>query len=162
MTQATRFLYLLTLGIWIGSIVFFSFVVAPTVFKVLKPDDAGMLIRRIFSKYYLLGMICAVAGIVCVGILLADRQFTKWPAILSLVLLAGMGGCDLWMRQSVSPYMNELRDKVATIKAAGKEPEPELDKEWKALHRLSVQVNAVVLLCGLVLLGLVVYGRAVT
>ena len=41
MTQWLKWLYLLTLAVWIGSIVFFSFAVAPTVFKTLKPEDAA-------------------------------------------------------------------------------------------------------------------------
>src|SRR5580692_11768647 len=81
MTQGVKWLYLLTLAVWIGSIVFFSFAVAPTVFKTLKPEDAAALIRRIFSKYYLIGIICAGLAIVCLGLLLFDRAFSKWPAI---------------------------------------------------------------------------------
>ena len=32
--------------------------------KTLKPEDAAALIRKIFSKYYLIGIICAAVGIV--------------------------------------------------------------------------------------------------
>jgi uncharacterized membrane protein len=161
MTQWVKWLYLLTLAVWIGSIVFFSFAVAPTVFKTLKPEDAAALIRRIFSKYYLIGITCSGAGIVCVGLLLADRSFGKWPAILTLLLLAGMGGTDLWLRQGVMPHMNHLRDQRAAVESSGKPPDEELEKEWKGLHRLSVQMNGVVLLCGLVLVFLIVYARVV-
>jgi uncharacterized membrane protein len=161
MTQWVKWVYLVTLAVWIGSIVFFSFTVAPTVFKTLKPEDAAALIRRIFSKYYLIGIICSALGIVCVGLLLADRTFGKWPAILSLLLLAGMGGTDLWLRQGVMPHMNSLRDRRAAIESSGKQPDEELDKEWKGLHQLSVQLNVAVLFCGLVLIFLVVYARVV-
>jgi len=161
MTQWVKWLYLLTLAVWIGSIVFFSFAVAPTVFKTLKPEDAAALIRRIFSKYYLIGLVCSAIGIVCVGLLLADRSFGKWPAILTLLLLAGMGGTDLWLRQGVMPHMNHLRDQRAAVESSGKQPDEELEREWKGLHRLSVQMNGVVLLCGLVLVFLIVYARVV-
>jgi uncharacterized membrane protein len=161
MMQWLKWLYLLTLAVWIGSIAFFSFAVAPTAFKTLKPEDAAALIRRIFSKYYLIGIACAGIGIVCVGLLLADRSFGKWPAILTLLLLAGMGGTDLWLRQGVMPHMNHLRDQRAAVESSGKQPDEELEREGKALHRLSVQMNGVVLLCGLVLVFLVVYARVV-
>ena len=131
MTQWVRWLYVLTLAVWIGSIVFFSFAVAPTVFKTLKPEDAAALIRRIFSKYYLIGIVCSGVGIVCVGLLLADRSFGKWPAILTLLLLAGMGGTDLWLRQGVMPHMNHLRDQRAAVESSGKQPDEELEREWK-------------------------------
>ena len=90
MTQVVKWFYLVTLAVWVGSIVFFSFIVAPTVFKVLKPEDAAKLQRAMFPKYYLAGILCAALGIVCVGLLLADRAFGKWPGTLSLLLLAGI------------------------------------------------------------------------
>jgi uncharacterized membrane protein len=161
MTQAIRWLYLVTLAVWVGSIVFFSFAVAPTVFKVLKPEDAAKLQRAVFPKYYFVGMVCAAAGILCVGVLLAERAFGKWPGVLSLLLLAAMGATDLWLRQAVVPHMNNLRDRVAVVRSSGKEPEGELEREWKSLHGLSVQVNGAVLLCGLALLFLAVYARVV-
>jgi uncharacterized membrane protein len=161
MTQGVKWLYVLTLAVWIGSIVFFSFAVAPTVFKTLKPEDAAALIRRIFSKYYVIGIGCAAVGIVCIGLMLADHSFSKWPAILSLLLLAGMGATDVWLRQGVMPHMNDLRDRRAAVESSGSPPHEELDREWKALHRLSVQMNGVVLLCGLVLVFLMVYARVV-
>jgi uncharacterized membrane protein len=161
MTQWVKWLYVLTLAVWIGSIVFFSSAVAPTVFKTLKPEDAATLIRRIFSKYCLIGIVCAAVGIVCVGLLLADRSFAKWPAILTLLLLAGMGGTDLWLRQGVMPHMNALRERRAAAESSGKPLDEELETEWKALHRLSVRMNGVVLVCGLVLVFLIVYSRVV-
>ena len=43
------------LGAWLGSIVFFSFVGAPTVFDVLDEDHAGTVVNAIFPKYYVFG-----------------------------------------------------------------------------------------------------------
>src|SRR5437867_865479 len=118
MTQGIKWLYLLTLAVWIGSIVFFSFVVAPTVFKTLKPEDAASLIRKIFAKYYVVGCVCAAVAIMCVGTLAMRRAFGVWPAAFSLILLVAMGGTDLCLRQSVMPHMNELRDRRAAVVAA--------------------------------------------
>jgi len=42
------------LGVRLGSIVFFSFVAAPTTFDVLG-DDAGRVVNAIFPKYYVFG-----------------------------------------------------------------------------------------------------------
>lgn len=157
MTQGIKWLYLLTLAVWIGSIVFFSFVVAPTVFKTLKPEDAASLIRRIFSQYYLVGCACGAVAMVCVGMLAMRRSFGLWPAVCSLILIAAMTGTDLWLRQSVMPHMNELRER----RAAATPPLSEVEAEWKALHRLSVQLNGAVLFAGLTLVFLVVFARVV-
>lgn len=161
MTHAVKWFYLLTLAAWIGSIIFFSFIVAPTIFKTLKPDDAASLIRRIFSKYYLLGILCSAASLVSLSLMLFDRSFAKWPAILSLLLVAAMGATDLWLRQGVMPHMNSLRDRRAALESSAQPPDPTLDHEWKSLHRLSVQLNVTVLLCGLVLIFLLVHSRVV-
>jgi len=157
MTPAIKWLYLITLGLWVGSIIFFSFVIAPTVFRTLKPEDAARLQRALFPKYYLVGVICAGMGIGCVGMLVMQRAFGKWPGLLSLFLLAVMGATDLWLRQSVVTHMAEIREQ----RAAAKEPDPALEAEWKSLHRLSVQLNGAVLLAGLVLVFLVVFARVV-
>ena len=59
------------------------------------------------------------------------------------------------------PHMNELRDRRAVVATSGQESDSALEQEWKALHRLSVQMNVAVLLCALVLVFLVVYARVV-
>ena len=159
MVQAIKWVYLVTLAVWVGSIVFFSAVVAPTLFRVLEREAAARLQRALFPRYYLLGMVCAACGILCVGWLLAERAFGKWPGLLSLLLLAGMGATEFWLRQTVVPRLNQLRDLKNPTIGSGQLPPPEAAAEWKALHRLSVQLNGAVLVCGLALLFLVVFAR---
>ncbi len=160
MVPFVKWFYLLALSVWIGSIVFFSAVVAPTVFKTLPSDDAAKLQRAIFPRYYLLGLVCAAVGIVCVGWLLADRAwFGKWPGILSLLLLASTGGTDGWLLMAVVPRLNELRERKTPVIGSGKLPEPHWEKEWKELHQTSVQLNFAVLAGVLALLFLVVFAR---
>ena len=127
MTHAVKCLYLLTLAVWIGSIIFFSAIVAPTIFKTLKPDDAATLIRRIFPQYYLLGILCAAIAIAALGLMLADRTLAKYPAILSLLLIAAMGATDLWLRQGLMPHMNSLRTRRAALESSAQPPDPTLD-----------------------------------
>ncbi len=161
MTVACKWGYLLVLAVWLGSIIFFSFVVAPTIFKVLDPEAAARLQRALFPKYYLLGMICSALGIVCVAYLLGADVMRTPTAIVSLLLLAGGGAADVWMRQGVMPQMVEIREKVAAAQAAGRELGPELEADWKTMHQLSVRVNGAVLLCLLVLLFVLVYDRMI-
>ncbi|NQU09983.1 DUF4149 domain-containing protein [bacterium] len=161
MYVAIRWVYLVVLGVWIGSIVFFSFVAAPAIHRTLNPEQAGALLRRLFPAYYLVGLLGAAAGIACVAILLAANALRVPAAIARLLLLAGMGAVDLWMRQAVAPAMNRLRQEIATARTAGQQTDPEADADWKSLHRLSVQANVAVLLGGLVLLFLLVYARVV-
>ena len=49
------FIYLLSLVCWIGSIIFFSFFVAPIVFETLESKKTGELVGVIFPYYYMVG-----------------------------------------------------------------------------------------------------------
>jgi hypothetical protein len=153
MTPIIKLVYLVALAVWTGAIVFFSAVIAPTLHRTLKPEDAAALTRKLFPQYYLTGMICAGAGIVCVGLLVAERAFGKWPGVLSLLLLAGLGATAFWLRQTVVPAMDALRERRLIDAHA--------DAEWKTLHRQSVQLNLAVLAGLLALLFLLVFSRVV-
>jgi hypothetical protein len=159
MVPFVKWIYLLALAVWIGSMVFFTAVVAPTVFKVLSSDDAARLQRAIFPRYYLLGILCAAVGIVCVGWLLADRAFGKWPGILSLLLLATTGGTDGWLLMAVLPRLHELRERKTPVIGSGVLPDPRWEQEWKELHRASVQLNVAVLIAAVSLAFLLVFSR---
>ena len=41
----------------LGIMLFFSFILAPMIFKVLPPDNAGVFIRAIFPYYYLVNLL---------------------------------------------------------------------------------------------------------
>ncbi|MDZ7688527.1 MAG: DUF4149 domain-containing protein [Halobacteriales archaeon] len=55
-------------GVWLGAIVFFSFIVAPRAFAVLEGEKAGELVNAVFPRYYsigaTLGVVAFVAGVV--------------------------------------------------------------------------------------------------
>ena len=43
-----KFLHLLSLSIWVGAMVFFSFVAAPAIFKTLPRETSGDVVGKIF------------------------------------------------------------------------------------------------------------------
>ncbi len=51
-----RFLMMLSLAVWLGGIVFFAFVLAPTVFSVLPTRNlAGMVVSRSLARLHWIG-----------------------------------------------------------------------------------------------------------
>ena len=48
-------------SIWSGVIIFFSAVVAPTVFKSLEEREAGVFLRAFFPKYYIFGIVLGLS-----------------------------------------------------------------------------------------------------
>lgn len=58
---ALRFLMLLSLVVWIGGIIFFAFVVAPTVFTVLPTRHlAGQVVGRSLTTLHWMGLISGI------------------------------------------------------------------------------------------------------
>ena len=45
------------IAISLGTMLFFSFVIAPVIFKVLDANNAGKFVRKIFPYYYLINFI---------------------------------------------------------------------------------------------------------
>ncbi len=56
-----RYLNLLSLVVWIGGIIFFAFVLAPTVFAVLPTHQlAGNVVSRSLSVLHWMGLACGL------------------------------------------------------------------------------------------------------
>ena len=60
---------LVLVSIWVGSIIFFSAIIAPTVFKVLDEKSAGLFLRAFFPKYYIFGLIMGLLSLVLIFLL---------------------------------------------------------------------------------------------
>lgn len=108
------------LGIWLGSIVFFSFVGAPTTFAVLDREHAGTVVNAIFPRYYLfgigLGLVALVAAVGrgvlgaggapllgmlgAIGFGMSANGYARWVLIPKMEA-AGEEGFERYHRQSV-------------------------------------------------------------
>ena len=140
-----NFIYLLSLVVWIGSIVFFSFFVAPVVFKSLEREKAGELVGIIFPRYYKLGYACGtliLLSFLAAGTEGIDLKWCAWGTMCLTSVLAGV---------VVNPKAKLLKEK---IKSASEEEKSEFEAQFKSLHSFSVKLNAVTLFSGLWLLGL--------
>src|SRR5713101_291948 len=61
-----RFLMLLSLVVWIGGLIFFAFVLAPTAFQVLPNTHlAGNVVGRALGKLHWLAIISGIVFLVC-------------------------------------------------------------------------------------------------
>ena len=140
-----NFIYLLSLVCWVGSIFFFSFFVAPVVFKTLEREKAGELVGIIFPRYYMIGYVCGV--LVLMTLLLTGPETTglKWCAWGIMMLGTASAGLG------VNPRAKILKEK---LKNASETEKPALETRFKTLHSLSVKLNAAVLFAGLWLLWL--------
>ena len=63
-------------SIWSGVIIFFSAVVAPTVFISLEEREAGVFLRAFFPKYYIFGIVLGIASVIILMIMPISVIFT--------------------------------------------------------------------------------------
>jgi hypothetical protein len=149
-----RYLFLLGLATWLGATVFL-WVVAFTMFSGLSSQEAGDVMSRIFPNYYFLGYGC--------GLLLVVTSVMLWRRVrpgaaiwgISGILATGLlAGC-LYSGLVVQPRAHELKGMLGKPDPGGT-----IEVEFRRAHRLSVQLNGVVLVGNLLLLALVGSSRA--
>jgi hypothetical protein len=138
-----NFIYLLSLVCWIGSIIFFSFFVAPIVFKTLEREKAGEVVGIIFPRYYMIGYVSGV--LILIALLLKGPVGLKWCAWG--VMMVGTACAGLIVNPKAKTLKEQLKDFLEAEK-------PDLEARFKTLHSLSVKLNAAVLFAGLWLLWL--------
>ena len=123
----------------LGFMVLFVVVVAPSVFQSLEPSEAGTLLRRLFPRMFLYGMILTLAA---GGIAIASAQFNL--AIVSLVSAAGFG-INAYV---IAPSINRARDKLDNEQNAS-------TREFAWLHTASVSIFAVQFIASVICLTMI-------
>jgi uncharacterized membrane protein len=149
-----RFLMLLSLVCWIGGLIFFAFVLAPTAFSVLPTTHlAGNVVGRALGKLHWIGMI---SGIVFLGSsLLYSRMVDGTPHVFAArhVLLCLMLVLTLISQFGIIPRMDVLRASLGEVSAVPIDNPARL--QFDALHVWSTRVEGAVLLLGLAVVYLV-------
>src|SRR5215831_4591971 len=133
---------LLALVVWVGGIIFFAFVLAPTLFSVLPSTQmAGNVVSPALTRLHQFGL---TAGLVLLACSLAyDRQrlarFNLFTATNVLVVL--MLALTAISQFGVTPRMRELR--------AGPPATQATQAEFDRLHAWSTRLEGGVLFLGL-------------
>jgi len=119
------------ISIWIGVIVFFSAIIAPTVFKTLDEKSAGVFLRAFFPKYYLFAIIIGLTALALIMIFKIEMSNILYMAIVSMTILSIIS-------RFMIPIINNARD----MGEKGKQ-------KFNRLHALSVSLNVITLVIGL-------------
>jgi hypothetical protein len=123
---------IIIISIWSGTIIFFSAVVAPTVFKSLDEREAGVFLRAFFPKYYIFGIVLGVISIIY--LLFSPVHSHLLYSIIAMTVLTILG------RMSI-PIINKARD-------------TNNEQAFKRYHLISVMMNVLTLVIGIVILGM--------
>jgi hypothetical protein len=142
-----RFLYLLALGVWIGEVAFFSFVVAPSVFGVLPSSDAGRVVGAIFPRYYLLGGVLATLALACALVLGRQAPLARAWTVAAVAIAIGLAS-TVYAGTVVHPHAQRVR-----AAAEARNEAPASVEAFRRAHALAMILNSLALLGGLVGLG---------
>ena len=115
----------------LGIMLFFSFAIAPIIFKSLDEKNARNFIRNIFPYYYSINLTLSVLAVICFVIL--DLYELSFYLILSVTILFAFSQFILM------PMINKFRDTKQT-------------KKFNYSHGLSVVINIIQMICLVIIL----------
>lgn len=145
MSSILRTLEFLALGLWLGSDVFLSFVVAPGAFRLLgSRDAAGAMVGFALGRMHFLGVICGI--VLLLARVARTRTFASFvaPVALCVVLMIAL---TVASQVGVTPRMAMLRVQMGSIQDTAQDSP--LLAEFARLHRISVSLESGVLLAGM-------------
>jgi uncharacterized membrane protein len=149
-----RFFMLLSMVIWVGGIIFFSFVVAPALFNVLPTRHlSGLVVTRTLTTLHWIGVACG-------GVFLICSFFEAYRTTGSVQGLAARNVTVVVMMVATLISQTVVSTKMAALRAEMGEIDtiPIADARriaFNQLHRWSTGLEVVVLLLGLVTLYLI-------
>ena len=108
------------IAISLGTMLFFSFVIAPVIFKILNANNAGKFVRKIFPYYYLINLII-LSIVVLLLFYISSISLDFYITLVIAILFA----FSLFI---LMPLINKLKD--------NKE-----ERKFKYSHTLSVIIN---------------------
>ncbi len=156
MSTLLRYLQFLSLGTWLGSILYLSFVVAPGAFSTLgSRDQAGAVVGMALERLHVLGLVAGMIFLASRVALARSLSALAAPAALAVVLMLVL---TLVSQYGVAPRMAELRAEMVSV---DRTPEDHpLRLQFNRWHRVSVRLEVVVLLAGLAALFFAVRERS--
>src|SRR5580704_4899399 len=147
-----RFLMLLSLVCWIGGLIFFAFVLAPTAFNIpaVLPNThlAGNVVGRALGKLHWIAIISGIVYLFCSMLYSRLLDGTAHPFALRHVLLIAMLLPTLLSQFWIIPRMDTLRAQVADFSTVPLDNPVRM--QFDLLHVWSTRIEVVVLLLGLI------------
>ena len=143
-----RYLMVLSLVVWIGGIIFFAFVVAPSLFMIVPSQHvAGLVVGRSLTSLHWIGMVAALVFLI--SGMMASRGMGK------LVLVGIMLVLTLILQFGIVRRMEQLRASVPNADVSVLTTNDPTRAQFDRLHSYSTKLEGSVLLLGLVTIFLV-------
>lgn len=155
--QLLAFAEVLLLALWLGSMAFFSFAVAPGAFQVFPSSRhlAGLIVANTLTKVESIGLVVGPLLFLLQAATWNIRRDGKISKVLRLVLVAVMVASAALSRLWVSASMSNLRNAMGGMIDEVPATDP-LRVQFNDLHQYSVALMSVTLFSGLAVLFLTV------
>ena len=139
-----KYIHLLTLIVWFGSMIFFSFIAAPSIFSILPKDTAGDVVGDIFPKYFLIGYI---SSLLLLGTLLwlGRGQLRAVTVPLSIIFL--MTCLTFYSGLIIGTKARSIKQEIRQTSEETKKED--LRKAFKKIHGVSMMLNISVIILSL-------------
>jgi len=147
-----RFIFIITISFWIGSMFFFAVITAQTIFSALPAELAGRVISAFFDKYYPLQYIFGLI-LTSVSLFFLVKEGASYQSIWfkRLVLVIGMLVITLfsgtYIRSSAKNAKEVMKNSTQTSYRY-----VQANNKFRSSHRNSVAANGLVFLLGIVIL----------
>lgn len=144
-----RYLMLLALIVWIGGLLFFAFVLAPTAFSILPSKHlAGSVVGSSLKSLHWIGIVSGGVFFICSLLYARLHDGALQPFAPRNILIIFMIVLTMVSHFGIIPRMDALRaalpDDIDSVRA-----DDPARMSFDTLHRTSTRVEGVVLLLGL-------------
>lgn len=152
-----RFLNFFTFIFWYGTLLYFTLVQAPVLFKTLPRPLFGEVQSKLFPAYYLISYICGTLMVVTYHLLHPLKNYVPQDCVritaLCLMLLFSLAQ-GFWIGPKVANLRLERQTAEETYQKtnapADQEKVAALSQEFGKAHGISSLINLAVILSGLV------------
>lgn len=144
-----RYLTFLSLIVWVGSIIFFAFVLAPTAFSVLPSAHmAGSVVGPSLIKLHWMGIVSGIVFLLSSFAIAVIKTGRLRPWAARNILLYLMLVLTSVSQFAVIPKMETLRASVGAIESAPLNSSVRV--QFDVLHEWSERLEGGILLLGLI------------
>ncbi len=147
-----RFIHFFTFIFWYGTLLYFTFIQAPVLFRNLPRELFGQVQSVLFPAYYWISYICGILLVVTFHLLHPLKNYAVQDCVkitaLCLMLLFSLGQ-GLW----IGPRVGALRVERQAAEQANDKPKADaLTQEFNKAHGISSLFNLIVIIAGTVYL----------
>jgi Domain of unknown function (DUF4149) len=148
MTTLVRFVQCLSLGAWIGAILFFGAIMAPAAFTLFSSEQAANLVNLTLGRLHLVGMVCGVIYLIVTAAgARTPAALLRLAPLLVLAMIVTTFVSQFWVIGNMEALRAQAGGSIQSLPDGNA-----IRASFDRLHVLSVRMESGVLLAGIVAL----------